>query len=208
MSIFILLFVLSLVWMVWRLSSNYRNLPCPAWLSWMIALDNPFAKAHKAKEIIKELPLKKGMKVLDVGCGPGRVLLPLAQKIKEIDGQVTGLDLQKDMLKKSWEKAEKNNLENIDFIEGNIGKTSLGQTYDVILLICVLGEIPKKDWELTIRQLENYLHQEGIISITETIFDPHFQKHQTVTQIMKKMGLMEINFIGNRFAYTAHFKKI
>jgi len=83
MKILIAITILLIVgWLLWRFYSNRQNLPCPTWLSWMIELDNPFAKAHKANEIIKALPLRNDINILDIGCGPGRVftiLLPLSQ---------------------------------------------------------------------------------------------------------------------------------
>ena len=63
------------VWVGWRLYSNWKELPCPAWLGWLIELDNPLAPVHKAEAIVRDLELVEGMKVLDVGCGPGRVLI-------------------------------------------------------------------------------------------------------------------------------------
>jgi len=173
----------------------------------MVELDNPFAKAHKASEIIDALPLKRGVRALDIGCGPGRVLLPLAQKVAEVKGQVTGLDIQVEMLNKTLVKAKKLNITNIDVIHGNIDEVPLGQNYDIILMICVLGEIPKDARELVIVKIANHLQPEGIISITEIMFDPHFQKHQAVTGIMEKVGFVETKFIGNWLAYTAQFQK-
>lgn len=84
----------------WRLYSNRHALPCPSWLAWLVELDNPFAKAHKAQSIVDSLDISENMKVLDIGCGPGRVMLPLAQAIAAGDGHVTGVDMQLDMIKK------------------------------------------------------------------------------------------------------------
>ncbi|MCP5406928.1 MAG: class I SAM-dependent methyltransferase [Chromatiaceae bacterium] len=44
-------------------------------------LDNPFTKTNRAAFIIETLSLSKGMKVLDAGCGPGRLTVPLAQSV-------------------------------------------------------------------------------------------------------------------------------
>lgn len=78
---------------------------------------------------------------------------------------------------------------------------------NVILMICVFGEIPINSRGLILKKIADHLQPEGIISITETIFDPHFQRHKDVSEIMEKIGFMETKFIGNRLAYTAHFKK-
>jgi cyclopropane fatty-acyl-phospholipid synthase-like methyltransferase len=194
-------------WMLWRLYSKHHTLPCPSWLSWIVALDNPFAKAHKAQEIIKALPIKKDMRILDIGCGPGRVLLPLAQKISNMNGYVTGVDIQAQMLDKASAKAQKLHINNVAFIHGSIFQVSIKQKYDAILMVCVLGEIPQNVHLSFMNKVLANLQSGGIISITETIFDPHFQRYQKVMQLMEGIGFIQTKFIGNRFTYTAHFIK-
>ena len=58
---------------VWRLVSDRRSLPCPAWLGWMVELDNPIFRNDSAKVIVSHLALQPGQRVLDYGCGPGRI---------------------------------------------------------------------------------------------------------------------------------------
>lgn len=199
--------LLVVFWFLWRFYSNRHKLPCPTWLSWMVELDNPFAKAHKADTIINMLPLKKGIRVLEVGCGPGRVMLRLAEKLAEHGGHVTGLDIQKEMVAKASNNASDLGLHNLDFICGDVSEIPIRNHYDVILMVCVLGEIPKPVRETTISKLREKLQTDGLISITETMFDPHFQSHNTVMQLMEKLGFKQVNFTGNKLAYTAHFQK-
>ena len=65
----------------WRFASRRRSLPCPVWLRWMVELDNPFAPVCRARAIVEHLDLAPGMTVLDGGCGPGRVTVPLARAV-------------------------------------------------------------------------------------------------------------------------------
>lgn len=200
--------VILLGGLLWRLSSNRHKLPCPSWLSWLVELDNPFAHAHKASSIIESLPIFEGIKILDIGCGPGRVALPLAQKVAEKNGWVTGLDIQHKMIEKTQNKAHLLGLTNIDFIHGALDTINLNRnTYDVVLMVCILGEIPKNERVAALTSLAGALKPNGIVSITETIFDPHFQKTQTVVDLMKKAGFAQKKFIGNKCAYTLHFEK-
>ncbi len=205
--IYVAIALIIIAWLAWRWYSTKHNLPCPAWLSWMVELDNPFARAHKASEIIASLPLNHGMKVLDIGCGPGRVLVPLAQKIAQVNGHATGLDVQAEMLQKASLKAQKLHVNNVDFIKGNIDQVPLEQHYDVVLMICVLGEIPGAQHESVMRKVAAHVKPDGIISITETVFDPHFQKRKNVACLMERVGFTQVKQVGNWFAYTAHFKK-
>ena len=192
--------------LLWRLASTRHNIPCPSWLAWMVEMDNPLARAHKSSEIIRSLTLKQSIKILDVGCGPGRVSLPLAHAALSFNGSVTVLDIQEGMLDKVRAKANQHNLDNINFILGDIDKISLDDKYDVILMICVLGEIPKDEQKSSIKKLMSHLGPDGLLSITETIFDPHFQSRKSVKTLMNELGLIEVLHTGNKLVYTAHFK--
>lgn len=201
------LILVCLALLLWRLASTRHNLPCPSWLAWLVEMDNPFAKAHKAGEIIKNLKLKQSIKILDVGCGPGRVSLPLAQAALPYNGSVTALDLQEGMIDKVRKKSYQYNLDNINFILGDINKISLDDKYDIILMICVLGEIPKEEQKSSIKKLLSHLSSNGVISITETIFDPHFQSRKSINKLMNEIGFNEVHHTGNKLVYTAHFKE-
>ena len=85
----IVIVVLSLIW---RLFSRGQELPCPSWLGWMVEMDNPFTKVNRAQTIVGLLGLAPGMKVLDAGCGPGRLTLPLAKTVGP-QGEVLALDI-------------------------------------------------------------------------------------------------------------------
>jgi SAM-dependent methyltransferase len=81
-SIFLSLFgIFLVVFVMWRFASRRRSLPCPAWLGWLVELDNPLAKTSRAAVIVENLDLEPGMLVLDIGCGPGRVAVPIAKRV-------------------------------------------------------------------------------------------------------------------------------
>src|SRR5215510_15307809 len=67
----------------WLVVSRRRSLPCPVWLRWMVELDNPFTKTNRAHVIVEYLRVAPGMYVLDIGCGPGRLTVPLAKAVGE-----------------------------------------------------------------------------------------------------------------------------
>ncbi len=58
---------------------------------------------------LKHLDLGKDVSVLDVGCGPGTLALPIAEQVK----QVTAIDYSKGMLELLNERAEKQGVNNI-----------------------------------------------------------------------------------------------
>ena len=47
-----------------------------------------------------------------------------------------------------------------------------------------------------------------MLSVTEVIFDPHFQSRTTVQQVASQVGFHEAGFFGKRLAYTLHLEKV
>jgi len=189
----------------WRYASRRQSLPCPTWLGWLVEMDNPLTATNRAATIVDQLELRRGMRVLDVGCGPGRVTLPVARKLGP-DGEVIAVDVQTGMLARAKERAAAANLKNIRFVQRAVGVDSLDiHDADRALLVTVLGEIP--DRESALRAIFAALKPGGFLSITEIVFDPHYQRRSVVTQLALAAGFQVRAFFGNRLAYTLHLSK-
>jgi len=190
---------------VWRWASRGHSLPCPAWLRWLVELDSPFLRSNRASVIVEQLALQPGMRVLDVGCGPGRLTVPMAKKVGP-QGEVVAIDIQPRMLARAQEKARQAGLHNVSFHEvkmGN-GKLNFGQ-FDLAVLVNVLGEIPEREGALA--EIFRVLKPGGLLSVTEIILDPHFQGRGTVLRLAGAAGFREEAFLGSRFAFTLHLQK-
>ena len=198
LGVIVLAAVASLIW-------RRDSLPCPTWLAWMVEMDNPFTEVNRARVIVGLLELTPGMTVLDAGCGPGRLTLPLAETVGS-GGEVTALDIQEGMLARVRAKVESAGLQNVKYLHTGLGEGKLPQAYfDRAVLVTVLGEIPKR--ESAFKEIYGALKPGGIVSVTEVIFDPHFQSHEAVLKIAQTAGFKEKNFFGRKLAYTTHFKK-
>ena len=199
------LFALGLIGLIWRLSSQRRELPCPSWLGWMVEMDNPFTKVNRARVIVGLSELAPAMKVLDAGCGPGRLTLPLAEAVGP-KGEVTALDIQEAMLARVREKATVAGLHNVQDLQTALGDGKLARSYyDRAFLVTVLGEIP--DQAAALKEIYEALKPGGFLSVTEVIFDPHFQLRETVLRAAQAVGFRERNFFGRKLAFTLHLEK-
>ena len=189
----------------WRFASRRFALPCPVWLRWLVEFDNPLSKTCRSDVIIQHLDLHPGMRVLDIGCGPGRLTIPAARQVGP-QGEVIAIDLQPGMISRVREKAQAAGLNNICFLEFAMGQGKLDvQPADRAMLVTVLGEIPNR--QAAINQIFEALKPGAILSVTETIFDPHYQSRSTVTKLACAAGFQEKAFFGNRMAFTLNFEK-
>lgn len=202
--ILIALGAVVLVALVWRLASRRQSLPCPVWLRWMVELDNPFTKTNRAAFIVESLAISPGMAVLDAGCGPGRLTVPLARAVGR-EGRVLALDIQPGMLARAQARVDAAGCANVQFIAAGLGAGYLAPgLFDRAVLVTVLGEIP--DARAAIAELFKALKPGGVLAVVEVIFDPHFQSRGTVTALADSVGFRERAFFGHRLAYVIHFE--
>jgi ubiquinone/menaquinone biosynthesis C-methylase UbiE len=170
-----------------------------------VELDNPFTRVNRAQFIVDHLRIRAGMRVLDAGCGPGRLTLPLAKAVGP-QGEVVALDVQEDMLARVRTKAEALGLANLRYLQAELGQGNLPlDDLDRVVLVSVLGEIPNQ--KAALADIYAALEPGGILSITEVVFDPHFQGRKSVRRLIKAAGFTERAFLGNRLAYTMHVEK-
>lgn len=184
---------------------RWRTLPCPSWLSFL--LENPYMESLSGSPVlIERIDLRENMRVLDVGCGPGRLTVPFAKHVGA-GGEVVALDIQEKMLSKLSERVKDNDLTNVRFISGGAGEGILQEEnyFDCAILVTVLGEIPDK--KRALEEIYHALKPEGILSITEVLPDPDFQRQGKVLRLAAKAGFTFHKKYGNRLAFTMNFMK-
>ena len=195
-AIVIVLVVLS--WAVWRLVA----FPCPTWLAWL--LDNPFTSDYQAK-VVSRLGLVEGLSVLDAGCGPGRLTIPIARAVGP-GGRVLAVDIQAGMISSVMERAAQAGLANVDFLCAPLGSGRLPTTtFDRALMVTVLGEIPDK--LAALREIYQSLKPGGFLSVTEVLPDPHYQSYGTIQRMATQAGFRVGGKLGNRFSFTVNLEK-
>jgi len=184
-------------WIAWRLVSRRRALPCPSWLSWLV--DNPLAR-RRTLAVLDRLKLAPGMSVLDAGCGPGRLAVPIARAVGP-EGRVLAVDLQPRMLKRAKGKAAAAGAGNIEFMLAGLGQGKVpARRFDRALLSWVLGEIPNR--LAALREIHAALRPGGFLLVSEVLADPHYQSLAKVKALAQECDFRAGAYYGSRFEYA------
>jgi ubiquinone/menaquinone biosynthesis C-methylase UbiE len=193
-----------LIFIGWRWASRAWSLPCPSLVGW--ALESPFYRRITGTEkTLERIGLKPGQRVLEVGPGPGRLLLSAAQRVLP-NGEVVGIDIQPGMVERLKERAKAANITNLTAILGDATQAIVpAMSFDVAFLVTTLGEIP--DRAAALKQCFRALKTGGVLSVSEMLPDPHYQSKATVRRLAEAAGFRIQSVVGGAWLFTANFVK-
>jgi ubiquinone/menaquinone biosynthesis C-methylase UbiE len=161
-----------------------RNRICPVEHAGMLDLN--LRKLFQNPKKMLGLYVHEGMKVLDMGCGPGFFTMEIAKMVGET-GKVTAADRQEGMLEKLDKKIRKAGIQNIIKLH-KCGRDAIGlsEKFDYILIFYMLHEVPSPSDFL--REIKILLKPNGKVFIAEPKF--HVSKHDfgVIIEMMKNMG--------------------
>ena len=125
----------------------------------MTIIRNPY-------KLLKAAGIKSGLKVLEVGCGPGAFTIPAAELIGK-DGFVYALDIHPLAIKRVEEKIAESGIENIKPVFADASNTGLSD--QGIDLVFMFG-IPHVAGGLTnvLSEIHRVLKPEGILSFEKS----------------------------------------
>ncbi len=95
--------------------------------------------------------------VIDIGCGTGDCVLSIAEKLKDTNAKIIGLDISKSALEIAKKRAEKLGLDNIEWVQESVlNLDNLGIEYDYALSSSVLAHLeePKEGYRIIGKQLK------------------------------------------------------
>lgn len=122
--------------------------------------------------IIHSLPRLEGLKVLDLGCGVGRVTVPLAQQ----GAHVTSFDNSSEMLAAAQLNVEEAGVaQSVTFEKGSADELPFpDETFDAVICVGVLEHLPPPVREATLRQIIRVVRRPGdlalVVNNTESQF--------------------------------------
>jgi ubiquinone/menaquinone biosynthesis C-methylase UbiE len=188
----------------WRWASRKCTIPCPSFLAW--SLENPiFQRFNGTRATLERLGLQPGQRVLEIGPGPGRLLIPAAKRVLP-GGEAVGIDIQAAMVDRLMQRARAQSLTNLTTILGDATRPLVPEaSFDVVFLCAVLGEIP--DRAAALAQCFRALKPGGVLSITEMAGDPHYQFRSVVEQLAKAAGFRFQSVRGGWWLYTVDFNR-
>jgi SAM-dependent methyltransferase len=108
--------------------------------------------------------LRPGMRVLDVGCGPGDVSF-VAAKLVGPSGTVLGVDAAPEIIELARARAAEKGLSAVRFTQAAIDAITLDEPVDAVIGRLILMHLP--DPAATLRRLSSFVRPGGVIAFSE-----------------------------------------
>ena len=186
----------------WRWASRIWPLPCPSVTAWRF--DNPLIR-RLTRTTLDRLEIRPGQRILEIGPGPGRLLIPAAQRVLP-GGEAVGIDIQPGMIEWLKVRADRAGVTNLQAILGDATRPHVPEaSFDLVFLCTALGEIP--DRAAALAQCYRALKPGGILSVSEIFGDPHYQRRSVVQRLAEAAGFRLQSIQGGWWMFTANFVK-
>ena len=199
--------IIILYRLIMGLIRKFWHFPAPAFIGRF--LDSGYRRTVQPPgPLIARSGIRKGMVVLEVGCGSGAYTLHVARAVGE-RGQVHALDIQAAMLRQleaKLSRPENQDVQNVRLVERSAyGLPFEDGTLDLVYMITVLPEIPEQGRALA--QVLRVLKPGGILAVSEFLPDPDYPLRSTTVRRGLAAGFELDAALGNFWTYTVRFKK-
>ena len=177
-----------------------RNRVCPVELAG--SLDNRIRRWLQDPQKLLAPYVKEGLKVLDLGCGPGFFSIEMAKMVGK-KGKVFSADLQEGMLQKIRDKIRGTELaERITLVKCDKDKINVREQVDFILTFFMVHEVPDKD--SLFKQLKAVLSDNAQVLLVEPkLFHVSREAFAATTKIAKENGFKVFEGPKVHFSWSA-----
>jgi ubiquinone/menaquinone biosynthesis C-methylase UbiE len=157
-------------------------------MGWM--LDNMVRRLFQNPKKIVGPYVKKGMTIIDIGCGPGMFTIAMAKMVGET-GKVIAVDVQQEMLDLVRTKSEQKGLvSRIRFHRSKPDRLDITEKADFILSFYMVHEVPDRDTFL--KEVQGLLKPEGKYLIVEPDFHVSKEDFEDTMASARKAGLKPV----------------
>ena len=112
--------------------------------------------------------IKKGQRILDLGCGTGALTLRAAQK----GAKVKGIDINPQMLEIAQKQAiKKNLLKNVNLSEMGVAEleSEKSNDYDVVMSGLCFSELTESELIFTLKEINRILKPSGLLLVADEV---------------------------------------
>jgi ubiquinone/menaquinone biosynthesis C-methylase UbiE len=179
-----------------------RRRPRPMSPFWSFTLEGR-ARVDRAPETLAGIGLRAGLRVLEIGCGPG-VMLEAAAQLVGPEGEIHAIDVQPEMLTRARARLARHGIGGVTLTEADAGAIPYADgAFDLVYMVTVIGELP--DHEGALAEIRRVLAPGGVFAVTEEIFDPHYTTPRRVQALCARAGLRHVGTTGGRLEQTSRF---
>jgi len=149
--------------------------------------------------LLRSLPLRPGVTVLDIGAGSGVVAEHLAGAIEH--GAIVLLDAQHAMLERARRRLRAGPRVRLGFVRAVAERLPLADaSADAAVMATVLGELD--DAGAALSEVYRVLRSGGVLAIAEHLPDPDFRSAGRARALAAAAGFTVGNRVGGRWSYT------
>ncbi len=120
------------------------------------------------EQVLREVGIQPGFRVLDYGCGPGGYLVGVAELVGR-SGKIYALDIHPLAVRRVQSIAEKKQLTNVETIRSNCGTGLPDNGVDIVLLYDVFHAL--NDPQAVLAELHRVLKKNGTLSFNDHHLD-------------------------------------
>jgi len=150
---------------------------------------------NQAADVVKQLPVKPGMKILDCGGGPGTYAHAFAEEYPECDATLFDLPDAINIAKEiHGENAP------IEYIGGDFFKDDLGGPYDLIFLSNIIHSWSPEENQQLFQRLSDALNPEGKLIIRDRFLDE--DKSGPKPAVLFSLHMLVNNLVGSCYTVS------